>query len=158
MQLEECSLGRTEGVSDAKNLFEDCAWLYELCREYLFRDHTEKIVQSLFSAGLLPQPTQILEVGCGRGFYSRRLAPRCANLRLLGVDRSSRMVSSAQRRAVADNLANCRFLVGDAEDLCDFVAPSTLLSAPGSFLLSPTRGASSASSLECEARRDPIPG
>ncbi len=123
MQLEEYSLKRIENASDRTNLFEDCAWLYELCREYLFRDHTEQIIHSLFPSGLPAQSAQVLEVGCGPGFYARRLARRFEDLDLLGIDRSPRMVSSARRRAKADGLTNCRFVVGDVEQLCDFVEP-----------------------------------
>lgn len=117
MQHEACTLTRTESDSDPKSLFEECAWLYALCREYLFRDHTEQIVQSLFPSGLPSQPTRVLEVGCGPGFYSRRLARRFIGLDVLGVDRSSRLISSARRRATADRLANCHFLQGDVKRL-----------------------------------------
>lgn len=115
------SLTKTENELDARRLFEDCAWLYAFCREHLFRDHTEEIAQALFPEGVSSQEVSVLEVGCGPGFYSRRLAQRFPALRALGIDRSSRLVSWAQGRASADCLTNCLFLEGDVEALSSHV-------------------------------------
>ena len=98
-----------------KHLFEDCAWLYALCREHLFRDHTKEIAKALFPDGVLSESMSVLEVGCGPGFYARRLARRYPALRVLGVDRSSRLLAWARSRASSDELANCRFQQGDVE-------------------------------------------
>jgi arsenite methyltransferase len=112
-----CSLARTEHETDSRRLFEDCAWLYAFCREHLFRDHTDEITQALFPDGVSPECKSVLEVGCGPGFYARRLAQRYPALRVLGIDRSSRLVAWAQWRASSDALANCRFQQGDVESL-----------------------------------------
>lgn len=101
--------------TDTKHLFEDCAWLYAFCREHLFRDHTEEIAQALFTDGVPSQSMSVLEVGCGPGFYARRLARRYPALRVLGIDRSSRLLAWARSRASSDELANCRFQQGDVE-------------------------------------------
>lgn len=101
--------------TDTKHLFEDCAWLYAFCREYLFRDHTEEIAKALFSERVLSERMSVLEVGCGPGFYARRLARRYPALRVLGVDRSSRLLAWARSRASSDGLSNCRFQQGDVE-------------------------------------------
>ncbi len=100
---------------DTKHLFEDCAWLYAFCREHLFCDHTEEIARTLFPDGVLFQSMSVLEVGCGPGFYARRLARRYPALRVLGVDRSSRLLAWARSRASSDELANCQFQQGDVE-------------------------------------------
>ncbi len=102
---------------DARHLFEDCAWLYAFCREHLFRDHTEEIAQALFPNGVCSVSISVLEVGCGPGFYARRLAQRYPALQVLGIDRSSRLVALAQWRASSEALANCRFQQGDVECL-----------------------------------------
>jgi ubiquinone/menaquinone biosynthesis C-methylase UbiE len=101
--------------TDTKHLFENCAWLYAFCREHLFRDHTEEITKALFLDGDTSQSMSVLEVGCGPGFYARRLARRYPALRVLGIDRSSRLLAWAQSRASSDGLANCRFQQGDVE-------------------------------------------
>jgi arsenite methyltransferase len=55
----------------------------------------------------------VLEVGCGPGFYARRLAHRYPLLQVLGIDLSSRLVALARWRASSEALANCRFQQGD---------------------------------------------
>ncbi|WP_213807896.1 class I SAM-dependent methyltransferase [Granulicella sp. dw_53] len=113
----ECSLTRSSHETDARHLFEDCAWLYAFCREHLFRDHTEEIAQALFPNGVSSGSMSVLEVGCGPGFYARRLAQRYPALQVLGIDRSLRLVTWAQWRATSDALANCKFQQGDVESL-----------------------------------------
>ena len=56
--------------------------------------------------------TKVLDVGCGVGRWSRRLAARGAEV--TGIDLSPTMISEARRRAAADGVAqHCRFLVQD---------------------------------------------
>jgi arsenite methyltransferase len=106
MDYGTCSLMRTDHETDARHLFEDGAWLYAFCREHLFRDHTEEITHALFPDGVCSENMSALEVGCGPGFYARRLARRLPSLRLVGIDRSSRLLARAQYRASSDALMN----------------------------------------------------
>ncbi|MEG9438816.1 methyltransferase domain-containing protein [Edaphobacter sp. HDX4] len=115
------SLTRTENKSETGNLFDNCAWLYAFCRERLFRDHTEEIAHALFPDGVDSQSISVLEVGCGPGFYARRLAQRFPSLRVCGVDQSTRLISWAQGRACSDELTNCRFVEGDVEQLSSYM-------------------------------------
>lgn len=110
-----CSPATTERETSTKHLFEDCAWLYAFCREHLFRDHTKEISQALFPQGASLKSMSVLEVGCGPGFYARRLARRYPALHVLGIDRSSRLLAWARSRASSDQLGNCRFQQGDVE-------------------------------------------
>jgi len=58
----------------------------------------------------------VLDVGCGVGRWSRRLASRGA--RVTGIDISPTMVAEAERRsALAGLAARCRFLVADVTRL-----------------------------------------
>ena len=60
----------------------------------------------------VPQGTKVLDVGCGVGRWSRRLAARGAQV--TGVDLSPTMISEARRRAALGGVAqHCRFLVQD---------------------------------------------
>lgn len=60
--------------------------------------------------------TRVLDVGCGVGRWSRRLAARGA--RVTGVDLSPTMVAEARRRAREAALdGRCRFLVSDLAEL-----------------------------------------
>ena len=114
---DACCPVKTERETDIRHLFEDCAWLYALCREHLFRDQTDEIARALFPEGVSSGSMSVLEVGCGPGFYARRFAQRYPALRVLGLDRSLRLITWAQRRASSDALANCRFQQGDVESL-----------------------------------------
>ena len=60
--------------------------------------------------------TRVLDVGCGVGRWSRRLAARGAHV--TGVDLSPTMIGEARRRAAAAGLTNrCHFLVQDSAAL-----------------------------------------
>ena len=54
----------------------------------------------------------MLELGCGPGFYARRLAARFERLRVTGIDRSLRHSYSGRARR-ARRLPNCSFEEGD---------------------------------------------
>jgi tRNA G46 methylase TrmB len=93
----------------SESLFEQVAWLYVFCREKLFRDDTERMSAALWPGGLPPADEQMLELGCGPGFYSCRFAKRFPQLSVIGVDRSERQLVWARERAATLELENCRF-------------------------------------------------
>ena len=99
------------------SLFERLSWFYALCREYLFRDHTEEIAHALFPVHAPAEGTRLLELGCGPGFYVCRLAAEYPALRTTGVDLSVRLIQRAQDRAAARHLSNCSFEHADAHSL-----------------------------------------
>jgi len=108
------SPGRTSVKSRASaestdSLFERVAWLYAFCRERLFRDDTDRIISALWQAQTTTDGTRVIELGCGPGFYSRKLARRFPRIAVTGVDRSESQVRSARQRAVAQNVNNCIF-------------------------------------------------
>jgi len=97
------------GERDHDSLFEHVAWVYVFCREHLFRDDTERIITALWPEGRPGQGTQLIELGCGPGFYSCRLAERFSDMSVIGVDRSESQLRWARERAGALGLSNCRF-------------------------------------------------
>src|SRR5437773_7003224 len=108
------SPGRTTVMSrvpaeSTDSLFERVAWLYAFCRERLFRDDTDRIISALWQAQTPTDGTRVIELGCGPGFYSRKLARRFPQIAVTGVDRSESQVRSARQRAVAQNVNNCIF-------------------------------------------------
>jgi len=118
--------------ADQHSLFDRFPWLYAFCRERLFRDHTSLIARELWEGKSPEVGAQLLEVGCGPGYYSRRLAARYTTLRATGIDRSSAQLQHARLHATSAQLDNCRFECGDAlhlpqrEDSVDAVVVSRL--------------------------------
>src|SRR5437763_6150205 len=114
IRQREDSPGRTSIMSRAPtestdSLFERVAWLYAFCRERLFRDDTDRIISALWQAQTPTDGTRVIELGCGPGFYSRKLARRFPQIAVTGVDRSESQVRSARQRAAAENVSNCVF-------------------------------------------------
>jgi arsenite methyltransferase len=97
------------GEHDHDSLFEHVAWVYVFCREHLFRDDTERIIAALWPEGRPGPGTHLIELGCGPGFYSCRLAERFPDMSVTGVDRSESQLHWARERAGARGLSNCRF-------------------------------------------------
>ena len=93
----------------SESLFEQVAWLYAFCREKLFRDDTDRIATALWPEGEPLAGAQMIELGCGPGFYSCRFAGRFPQLSVVGVDRSDRQLAWARDRAHSLGLANCHF-------------------------------------------------
>jgi arsenite methyltransferase len=115
--LEEVVVSTPQAVADP--VFDRCWWIYSVCRERLFADHTETIAAAL-AARLGSRPgMQLMEVGCGPGFYSRKLAALFPLVQILGVDTSERLLSHARLQARRDNLDNCRFMRADARSLTE---------------------------------------
>jgi arsenite methyltransferase len=141
MKLSECSLPGGVTRKPGQNLYEQCAWLYAICREYLFRDHTAEITRSLFPADGPLNGTYVLEVGCGPGFYARRLAQHYPTIRTLGIDMSTRLLDWAKVRASNLRLQNCSFLEGDAQALPELDAPVDAVICSRLLLIVPDREA-----------------
>jgi arsenite methyltransferase len=109
-----CNAGFRAPCDEPESLYERFPWLYAFCRDHLFRDDTKKIVASLWSTGDPSDGDSLLELGCGPGFYARRLAARFGNLHVTGIDGSERQLHGARSRAAAHCLQNCTFEEGDA--------------------------------------------
>jgi arsenite methyltransferase len=96
-------------IDSTDSLFERVSWLYAFCREHLFRDDTERIIKALWQNKPPASGLRVIELGCGPGFYSRKLAQRFPYIVVTGVDRSPSQVRSARERAAAENVRNCVF-------------------------------------------------
>lgn len=103
------STARHSKPESADSLFERVAWLYAFCRERLFRDDTERIVSTLWPDRKPLPGSRVIELGCGPGLYSRKLAQRFPEIEVVGADRSERQLSWAQRRARSSWIPNCSF-------------------------------------------------
>ncbi|HEX3723036.1 MAG TPA: class I SAM-dependent methyltransferase [Nitrolancea sp.] len=97
------------------SLFERVPWLYVFLRERVFRDDTARIIASLWPDRSPVVGTAVLELGCGPGFYARRLAKCFPEVTVWGIDRSMQQLNHAVARATASGLSNCHFEPGDAQ-------------------------------------------
>lgn len=113
-------------AEEDESLFERVPWLYAFCRENLFRDDTERISCALWLHDAPTPGTRLIELGCGPGFYSCRLAQRHPQMSVVGVDRSGRQLAWAQARARRMNLSNCRF---ERVNVLDIPAPDCFYDA-----------------------------
>jgi ubiquinone/menaquinone biosynthesis C-methylase UbiE len=95
--------------ASSDSLFEHFAWLYIFCREKLFRDDTERMIQALWPSGKPQTGEKLIELGCGPGFYSCGLAERFPQISVLGIDRSANQLSWARQKRNGFGLSNCRF-------------------------------------------------
>jgi arsenite methyltransferase len=116
MDQSDCEVS-SRTLAQPDSLFERCSWFYALCREYLFRDHTPEIVQSLFPAERPAPGTRLLELGCGPGFYACRLSEELPDLQTTGIDLSHKLIERATSRARSLRLPNCQFQHADAHQL-----------------------------------------
>lgn len=121
------------------SLFERVAWFYALCREYLFRDHTEEIAQALFPVQSPAPGTRLLELGCGPGFYVCQLAAEYPTLRTTGIDLSRTLIRRGERRAAARRLSNCTFQQADAHALPEATGSIDCVVVSRLFLIVPDK-------------------
>jgi arsenite methyltransferase len=141
MDTRDCDLSAQPLPHPPESLFERCSWFYALCREYLFRDHTPEIARSLFPAGDPAPGTHVVELACGPGFYSCRLAEEFPQLQTTGVDLSESLLRRAKRRARCLRLPNCSFCRGDAHALPGSLGPVDALVVSRLFLIVENREA-----------------
>jgi len=107
------------------------AYVSAAAQEYLDSiDNT--LVEQALSVGQLNG--WLLDIGTGPGGIPLKIARRCPNLRVVGIDRSANMIRAARRAADVKSLSHrVAFLVGDAyrlffPDACfDFVLSNSLL-------------------------------
>ena len=131
--LDSATTTEPRNRDQSESLFERFAWLYIFCREKLFRDDTQRIIAALWAGTVPAKDTRLIELGCGPGFYSCRLASRFPQLSVLGVDRSAKQLAWAREKVQAHGLKNCSFervnvlASSHASDSFDFLLASRLL-------------------------------
>lgn len=88
----------------------------------LQREIAERLLARLDYMRLAPQA--ILDLGCGTGYATPRLARRYRAARVVGADLASAMLRAARARSqprlpfgLGERFSRCRFLVADAETL-----------------------------------------
>jgi ubiquinone/menaquinone biosynthesis C-methylase UbiE len=141
MGSRQHELSYNNSSQSRESLFERCHWLYALCREHFFQDHTREITSALFPSGDPANGTQILELGCGPGLYACRFAKDFPQVTTTGIDLSKRLIRRARTRAENLQLHNCRFLEGDAQALDELAHSVDAVIVSRLFLIVPDREA-----------------
>lgn len=92
--------------------FDEVAPVYETNRlSSWYQAHADEILRQC-----PPLPTgDILDVGCGTGYFLRSYLARNPHARGVGIDVSEGMVEAARARAEAEQIANVEFVGGDFE-------------------------------------------
>jgi arsenite methyltransferase len=140
MSSSPCDVSNDNVSPSSGNLFEQCHWLYALCREHLFRDHTAEITSGLFPS-IPAAGTRVLELGCGPGLYACKLAEEFPQILAIGIDRSRRLIRRARFRANALELDNCRFVEGDVRALAEVPDSADAVIVSRLFLVVPDKAA-----------------
>ncbi len=127
----------TEASSDS--LFEHFAWLYIFCREKLFRDDTARMTKALWPGERPRSGQKLIELGCGPGFYSCKLAERFPELEVVGIDQSPKQLAWAREKRTRLGLNNCRFKSDNVLELSLADESYDVLVASRLFTVLPTR-------------------
>ena len=128
-----------DAKASSDSLFEHFAWLYIFCREKLFRDDTQRMIQALWPTAEPHDGTKMIELGCGPGFYSCGLARRFPQISVLGVDRSANQLSWARQKRNRLGLKNCRFQGDNVLELSHADESFDVLIASRLFTVLPSR-------------------
>lgn len=76
-------------------------------------DSLVRIITKLLTYKINQQPLKILEIGCGNGYVTARLACEFQNFIIDAFDLNVELIDLAKSR----NLQNCNFLLGDFENI-----------------------------------------
>src|SRR3546814_4587898 len=91
----------------------------------------EPIGEALLARAAYAAGERVVDIGCGGGWTTRRIAAAVGNTGLaLGLDLSPDLVAAASERARRTGLANIRFFQGDAATALPEQAPFARLLLP----------------------------
>jgi len=134
------ALTTDEGTDvSSDSLFEHFAWLYIFCRERVFRDDTERMIAALWPNGRPRAGENLIELGCGPGFYSCKLAAQFPEITALGIDRSPKQLAWAREKRNSLGLNNCRFKSDNVLELSQPPESFDVLIASRLFTVLPNR-------------------
>lgn len=98
--------------NQVKDYFDQIAPQYNEQRRIVYGDALREII---FSQIKIEKEDKVADIGAGTGYLTLELAKKAAQV--IAVDNSFQMLSVAREEAVKANLANIRFMEGNAEEL-----------------------------------------
>jgi ubiquinone/menaquinone biosynthesis C-methylase UbiE len=96
----------SEGIQGILNL--------DLSREVRFRDDRKELYLNLLG---LKEGMTIVDIGCGPGTLTRKIAKWLEEAEIIGIDRDTKFIDFAKSKAVEQNLRNIVYYEGDALNL-----------------------------------------
>lgn len=87
----------------------------DLTRKRVFSDKNNFFWKNVFNR--VDKPKKILEVGCGGGILSRKMASIFSHSEIYGVDYDTGHIEYARNKALSLGISNCIFEVADATNL-----------------------------------------
>ncbi|NOZ11121.1 MAG: class I SAM-dependent methyltransferase [Gammaproteobacteria bacterium] len=101
-------------MSSIKEEFDALAAQYETNRlSPWYQAQGEEILRQVPSL----EEGDVLDIGCGTGYFLRQYLKNNPHIRGVGLDISSKMVDEANRKAKAEGVGNVKFITGDWEDI-----------------------------------------
>ena len=82
-----------------------------------YKAHAHAVIDSI----VLPAHSDVLDIGCGTGYLLRNLLRNREDVRALGLDISSSMITEATSRAANENTQNLSFRAANFEHLDDSI-------------------------------------
>lgn len=90
-------------------------------------EHEPAACAGAWAARHLPGAREVrLDLGCGKGSFTLRSAAAEPDVLFVGMDCEEGCIAMAAKRALAENLPNAVFAIGDADDLATYFAPGEL--------------------------------
>jgi demethylmenaquinone methyltransferase/2-methoxy-6-polyprenyl-1,4-benzoquinol methylase len=104
--------------AEVRSMFDRIAPIYDAMNTVMTAGLDARWRRAATAAARLPSGGSAVDVACGTGALTRRLARAVGpGGAVTGIDVSERMIDIARRRRVDDRRARPRYLVGDALDL-----------------------------------------
>ncbi len=118
-------------------IYESRLWRRSLVARFMLGLPFEREYQLILDAARLEAASDILDLACGSGIYSRPFARAVGGGRVVGLDLSPAMLANARRLATRERLANLFFVRGDAQELPFPAASFDLVNCCGALHLFP---------------------
>jgi len=98
-------------------IYESRLWRRSLLARLMLGLPFEREYQLILESTRLDAASDVLDLACGSGIYSRPFARAAGGGRVVGLDLSPAMLAHARRLAAKDRLGNLFFVRGDAQRL-----------------------------------------
>jgi ubiquinone/menaquinone biosynthesis C-methylase UbiE len=118
-------------------IYESRLWRRSPLLTLLFGISFAREQATIFEAAALGGAERVLDLGCGTGIYTRPLARRIPDGRVVGLDLSVPMLRHARSRVAVEGLANVDLARGDAQRLPFAAARFDLVLCSGALHLFP---------------------